>query len=49
MFTGIIEELGVVERSGARLKIECSRVLEDSREGSSIASAAQSARLASSW
>jgi riboflavin synthase, alpha subunit len=37
MFTGIIEELGVVERSGARLKIRCSRVLEDSREGSSIA------------
>jgi riboflavin synthase len=37
MFTGIIEELGVVERSGARLKIQCSRVLEDSREGSSIA------------
>ncbi len=37
MFTGIIEELGVVERSGARLKVHCSRVLEDSREGSSIA------------
>ena len=37
MFTGIIEELGVVERAGARLKIRCSKVLEDSREGSSIA------------
>ena len=37
MFTGIVEELGVVERSGARLKIQCGLVLEDSREGSSIA------------
>jgi riboflavin synthase len=37
MFTGIIEELGIVERAGARLKILCSKVLEDSREGSSIA------------
>ena len=37
MFTGIIEELGVVERAGARLRIVCSAVLEDSREGSSIA------------
>src|SRR5260370_23561143 len=37
MFTGIIEELGVVERAGARLKIVCSTVLEDSREGASIA------------
>jgi riboflavin synthase len=37
MFTGIIEELGTVERSGARLKVGCSRVLQDSKEGSSIA------------
>jgi riboflavin synthase len=42
MFTGIIEELGVVERleqrgEAARLKILCSTVLADSREGSSIA------------
>jgi riboflavin synthase len=37
MFTGIIEELGVVERAGARTKILCSKVLEDAREGSSIA------------
>ena len=42
MFTGIIEELGVVERvdrrgDGARLEIQCRAVLEDSREGSSIA------------
>src|SRR3984893_4902081 len=37
MFTGIIEELGVVEHAGSRLKILCSKVLEDSREGSSVA------------
>jgi riboflavin synthase len=37
MFTGIIEELGVVERTGARLRIQCRAVLEDTREGSSIA------------
>jgi riboflavin synthase len=37
MFTGIIEELGVVEHAGAHLKIVCSTVLEDSRQGSSIA------------
>jgi riboflavin synthase len=37
MFTGIIEEVGVVQRSGARLTIGCSRVLRDSTQGSSIA------------
>jgi riboflavin synthase len=37
MFTGIIEELGTVEISGARLTIQCSRVLEDLNEGGSIA------------
>lgn len=37
MFTGIVEELGVVEQPGARLRIQCRTVLEDSREGSSIA------------
>jgi riboflavin synthase len=42
MFTGIIEELGLVkgfERrgEGARLTVQCHKVLEDSREGSSIA------------
>jgi riboflavin synthase len=42
MFTGIIEELGVVERfdrrgDAARLQVRCGAVLEDSREGSSIA------------
>jgi len=37
MFTGIIEELGSVERSGARLKIQCRKVIEGSQTGSSIA------------
>ena len=42
MFTGIIEELGTVERvdrrgNGARLKIQCRKALDGSQEGSSIA------------
>jgi riboflavin synthase len=42
MFTGIIEELGAVtavqaRAAGARLDIRCSRVMEDMREGASIA------------
>lgn len=42
MFTGIVEELGVVTSmeirgDGARLKIHCRKVLEDSSEGASIA------------
>ena len=37
MFTGIIEELGTVVASGTRLVVNCSTVLEDAREGSSIA------------
>jgi riboflavin synthase len=37
MFTGIVEELGVVRSAGARLTIECSKVLEDLTEGASIA------------
>ena len=42
MFTGIIEELGTVasieaRSAGARLVIECSTVLSDATEGSSIA------------
>jgi riboflavin synthase len=42
MFTGIVEELGVVERidgrgDGARLRIQCRKTIEGSREGSSIA------------
>lgn len=42
MFTGIVEELGAVEAvearaAGSRLRIRCRTVLEDSKEGSSIA------------
>ena len=37
MFTGIIEELGTVAACGTRLVVKCSAVLEDAREGSSIA------------
>ena len=42
MFTGIIEELGAVARiepraAGARLTIDCRKVLDDSEPGSSIA------------
>ena len=37
MFTGIVEELGSVERAGARLKIRCRKVIEETRKGSSIA------------
>jgi riboflavin synthase len=37
MFTGIIEELGTVAACGTRLVVKCSRVLDDAREGSSIA------------
>jgi riboflavin synthase len=42
LFTGIIEELGTVESlakqtAGARLRVRCARVLEDLKEGSSVA------------
>ena len=37
MFTGIIEELGTVETPGARLTIQCSKILDDLAEGGSIA------------
>jgi riboflavin synthase len=37
MFTGIIEELGVVKSAGTRLVIECHTVLVDATQGSSIA------------
>ncbi len=42
MFTGIIEELGAVDElakqtAGARLRVRCVRVLQDLKEGSSIA------------
>lgn len=42
MFTGIVEELGSVESvegraAGARLRVQCRKVLEDMTEGASIA------------
>jgi riboflavin synthase len=37
MFTGIVEELGIVAVAGNRLRVQCSKVLEDSSVGSSIA------------
>lgn len=37
MFTGIIEEVGVVTAAGPRMRIQCRTVLEDIREGASIA------------
>ena len=42
MFTGIVEELGTVaelakQTAGARLRVQCARVLEDMKTGSSIA------------
>jgi len=37
MFTGIVEELGIVKLAGSRLSITCSRILEDLTLGASIA------------
>lgn len=37
MFTGLIEEVGRVVQPAPRLRVECRRVLEDLREGDSIA------------
>jgi riboflavin synthase len=37
VFTGIIEEVGTVAASGTRMDIRCRRVLEDIKEGASIA------------
>jgi riboflavin synthase len=37
MFTGIIEEVGTVTCAGSRMRIQCLVVLEDAREGASIA------------
>ncbi len=37
MFTGIVEELGTVEKAGARLRIACAVVLEGTTVGASIA------------
>lgn len=37
MFTGIVEEIGIIATAGARMKIKCRTVLADTWEGSSIA------------
>jgi riboflavin synthase len=37
LFTGIIEQIGTVATPGVRMNIECRSVLEDLREGASIA------------
>jgi riboflavin synthase len=37
VFTGIVEEVGTVVRAGPRMRIQCRLVLEDIKEGSSIA------------
>ena len=37
MFTGIVEEVGLIAAPGARMNVQCRKVLEDTREGSSIA------------
>jgi riboflavin synthase len=37
MFTGIIEELGVVETAGARLLVRCAAVMNGLTEGASVA------------
>jgi riboflavin synthase len=37
MFTGIVEEVGTVASAGSRMRIQCRRVLDDIKEGVSIA------------
>jgi riboflavin synthase len=37
MFTGIVEEVGTIRVAGLRMNVQCRKVLEDTREGSSIA------------
>ncbi len=37
MFTGIIEEVGTIERTGARIAVRCEKVLEGLRRGDSVA------------
>ena len=37
MFTGIVEEVGIVGVAGARMQVNCRGVLADTKEGSSIA------------
>jgi riboflavin synthase len=37
VFTGIVEEVGVIATAGARMNVKCRTVLADTKEGSSIA------------
>ena len=37
MFTGIVEEVGVIAAAGTRMKVQCLLVLADMKEGASIA------------
>jgi riboflavin synthase len=37
VFTGIVEEQGTIAAAGARMNVKCRKVMEDTREGSSIA------------
>ncbi len=37
MFTGIIEEVGTIAAAGGRMKVQCRKVLEDTKPGASIA------------
>jgi len=37
MFTGIVEEVGTIRVPGTRINVQCQKVLEETREGSSIA------------
>ena len=37
MFTGIVEEVGTIRVPGTRMHVQCRKVLEDARVGSSIA------------
>jgi riboflavin synthase len=37
MFTGIIEEVGTIAAAGSRMRVQCRLVLEDIKEGASIA------------
>ena len=37
MFTGIVEEVGVIAAAGTRMKVQCRLVLADMKEGASIA------------
>jgi riboflavin synthase len=37
VFTGIVEEMGTIVAAGARMHVQCRRVMQDTCEGSSIA------------